>query len=104
MARELTKIHEEFLRGSVAEVKTRLSQQERIRGEITLLIAPTGTTTGQDVKHATVIAQVELLQSIDGVSEKDALKQLARETGRSKSELYRELQRERAQAQKTKLR
>ncbi len=102
VARELTKIHEEFLRGTVAEVMAQLARMERVRGEITLLISPVRADPGQDTKRATVIAQVESLQSMDGVSEKDALKQLARETGRSKSELYRELQRERAQKGKSR--
>jgi 16S rRNA (cytidine1402-2'-O)-methyltransferase len=39
---------------------------------------------------------VARLQSQDGLDEKEALKRLARELGKSKSELYRELQRERA--------
>ncbi len=38
VARELTKIHEEFLRGTVAEVRRELAGRDRIRGEITLLI------------------------------------------------------------------
>ncbi len=36
------------------------------------------------------------MQSEDGIEEKEALKRLAHELGRSKSDLYRELQRERA--------
>ena len=38
VARELTKIHEEFLRGTVAEVRRELAARDRIRGEITLLV------------------------------------------------------------------
>ena len=38
VARELTKIHEEFLRGSVVEVRQQLAGRDRVRGEITLLI------------------------------------------------------------------
>ena len=37
-ARELTKIHEEFLRGTVAEVRRDLGARDRMRGEFTLLI------------------------------------------------------------------
>jgi 16S rRNA (cytidine1402-2'-O)-methyltransferase len=40
--------------------------------------------------------RVARLQSESGIDEKEALKRLARELGQSKSELYRELQRERA--------
>ena len=38
VARELTKLHEEFLRGTVAEVRAQLAARERVRGEIVLLI------------------------------------------------------------------
>ena len=38
LARELTKVHEEFLRGTVAEVRQELSSRDRIRGEMTLLV------------------------------------------------------------------
>jgi 16S rRNA (cytidine1402-2'-O)-methyltransferase len=102
VARELTKIHEEFVRGTVAEVRRELAARDRIRGEITLLIeAPTrtkqsGTAPGTESTPATIAARVARIQSESGVDEKEALKRLARELGRSKSDLYRELQRERA--------
>ncbi|MGB6973209.1 MAG: 16S rRNA (cytidine(1402)-2'-O)-methyltransferase [Terracidiphilus sp.] len=38
VARELTKVHEEFLRGTVAEVRQALASRDRIRGEFTLLV------------------------------------------------------------------
>ena len=102
VARELTKIHEEFLRGSVAEVHKELAARDRIRGEITLLIeAPARTsssagTSGSANAHETISARVARMTTESGIDEKEALKRLARELGRSKSEVYRELQRERA--------
>ena len=39
LARELTKIHEEFLRGSLEELRANLASRDLIRGEIVLLIA-----------------------------------------------------------------
>lgn len=101
LARELTKLHEEFLRGTAAEVRRELAGRDRIRGEITLLIeAPqTGRATGEAGAIASaekLSERVARLQSESGIDEKEALKRLARELGRSKSELYRELQRERA--------
>ena len=39
VARELTKLHEEFIRGSAGEVEAALRQKEKIRGEITLLVS-----------------------------------------------------------------
>jgi 16S rRNA (cytidine1402-2'-O)-methyltransferase len=101
LARELTKVHEEFLRGTVAEVRKALNGRERVRGEITLLIdAPpsAGHAAGDPgaVEGEALSVRVGRLQSESGLDEKEALKRLARELGRSKSELYRELQRERA--------
>ncbi len=98
VARELTKIHEEFLRGTVAEVRQELASRDRVRGEITLLVqAPAAQANGQTPGAAEKIAdRVARLQAEGVLDEKEALKRLARELGRSKSELYRELQRERA--------
>jgi 16S rRNA (cytidine1402-2'-O)-methyltransferase len=102
VARELTKMHEEFVRGTVAEVRRELAARDRIRGEITLLVeAParaksSGNAQGTESVHESVAARVARMQSEGSVDEKEALKRLARELGRSKSDLYRELQRERA--------
>jgi len=47
VARELTKLHEEFLRGTVSEVRAQLAGRDRIRGEFVLLIeAPVSTKPG----------------------------------------------------------
>jgi 16S rRNA (cytidine1402-2'-O)-methyltransferase len=97
VARELTKVHEEFLRGAVAEVRQQIAIRDRIRGEMTVVIelpeSGQGTTL---VPGKTIGDQVARLQAEFGVDEKEALKRLAREMNRSKSEVYRELQRERA--------
>lgn len=94
VAREVTKLHEEFLRGTVAEVRDLLKARERVRGEMVLLVEPAKKSEGSAVT-VSVAQRVAALVS-EGLEEKDALKRLARETGRAKSELYRELQRERA--------
>jgi 16S rRNA (cytidine1402-2'-O)-methyltransferase len=97
LARELTKIHEEFLRGTVAEARRELAGRDRIRGEITLLVEarplPQKESSSAPVKISVRVAQ---LQAEAGVDEKEALKRIARELGQSKSDVYRELQRERA--------
>jgi 16S rRNA (cytidine1402-2'-O)-methyltransferase len=99
VARELTKLHEEFLRGTIAELRTTLATRDRIRGEIVLLIeAPVRSASAAADAPATesLVARIARMQSEEGIDEKDALKKLARESGQSKSELYRELQRQRA--------
>ena len=98
LARELTKIHEEFLRGTVAEARQELASRDRIRGEITLLVDARPREQGQTAGFVTekIAERVARLQNESGVDEKEALKRIARELGQSKSDVYRELQRERA--------
>jgi 16S rRNA (cytidine1402-2'-O)-methyltransferase len=102
LARELTKIHEEFLRGTVVDVRGQLAQRDRIRGEFTLLVDAQPKPDSKNGAQPTASApekisdRVARIQSELGLEEKEALKRLARELGQSKSELYRELQRERA--------
>src|SRR5271166_1996530 len=93
IAREVTKLHEEFLRGRADNVLEQLEQCGEAKGEITLLIgkaeevAPTPSLTRGVAKRVKELMRVEQLE------EKAALKQAAKEFGLSKSEAYRELQR-----------
>ena len=100
IARELTKIHEEFLRTTVGAARKELATRDRIRGEITLLVTPPPSgVSGEKIPAAAshkVAARIAQIQAEGGVDEKEALKRLARELGQSKSEVYRELQRQRA--------
>lgn len=94
LARELTKVHEEFVRGTAAQVLKRLQQHE-IRGEITLLIGKSEEREVASVKQniASRLEEIMLAQKLD---QNGALKALAKEMGISKSEAYRELQRVRS--------
>jgi len=96
LARELTKIHEEFLRGTVTEVRGDLADRESIRGEIVLLVAAQPHIDGAVSVAGSVVQRLKELEAGEGLGEKDALKRIARERGVAKSELWRELQRERA--------
>jgi 16S rRNA (cytidine1402-2'-O)-methyltransferase len=97
IAREVTKLHEEFLRGRAGEVLQILKARDTIKGEITLLIgkaeageSSAASPTSDNVPIQQRIAQIATEEKID---EKAALKKVARERGISKSEAYRELQR-----------
>jgi 16S rRNA (cytidine1402-2'-O)-methyltransferase len=95
IAREVTKLHEEFLRGRADEVLDRLRAHEP-KGEITLLIGKmeeAQETAEAEVTPAGVKERVRELMSLEQLDEKAALKKVARELGISKSEAYRELQR-----------
>lgn len=93
VARELTKLHEEFLRGTAAEVLRNLQQRAGVKGEITLLIAR-ATENQVNAPGTTVRDRVQQIMSEEHVDEKSALKKAAKERGISKSEAYRQMQRE----------
>jgi 16S rRNA (cytidine1402-2'-O)-methyltransferase len=96
IGRELTKLHEEFLRGTVGEIREQLAQRESIRGEMVLLVDAQPAPVRSASVASTVQGRLAELEQSEGLAEKDALKRIARERGVSKSDVWRELQRERA--------
>jgi 16S rRNA (cytidine1402-2'-O)-methyltransferase len=94
LARELTKLHEEFLRGRATDVRAQLAERERVRGEMVVLVEA-GASVASNAGEESIVALVERLMKDEGLSEKDALKRAARERGMVNSEVYREWQRAR---------
>jgi 16S rRNA (cytidine1402-2'-O)-methyltransferase len=84
VARELTKIHEEYLRGTAAEVRAQLASRDTVKGEITLLI---GKATAPLPDDTPVVEAVNTLIG-DGMPRMDAIKLVARRRGLSKREVY----------------
>ena len=84
VARELTKIHEEFLRGTAAEIRAELESRDSVKGEITILIAKADAPAQDDTP---VGEAVEALMQ-NGIARMDAIKQVARRRGLSKREVY----------------
>ena len=85
VGRELTKLHEEVLRGTPAEVRRALESRDSIRGEFVVLIAkasepPPDDTPAEEAVEALVAA---------GVNRMDAMKTVARQRGLSKRDVYR---------------
>jgi len=93
IARELTKLHEEFLRGPASELRQILAARASVRGEIVLLLAPMAAETAE-TQTLSIATQVAVVMKAEGLGEMDALKRVARERGIGKSVAYRELQRE----------
>jgi len=95
VAREVTKIHEEFLRGRASEVLETLNKREAVKGEITLLIgrAEVNHAAATAIGHQTVRQRMEQILAEEKMDEKAALKKVAKERGVSKSAAYREWQR-----------
>jgi 16S rRNA (cytidine1402-2'-O)-methyltransferase len=97
IAREVTKLHEEFLRGRAGDVLETLQARDGVKGEITLLIGKaeeSDARVGTDASVRPSIRQrIEQIMAEEQADEKAALKKVAKERGISKSEAYRELQR-----------
>ncbi len=87
VAREITKIHEEFLRGTAAEIHDQLAARDSVKGEITLLI---GKAMAPPPDDTPIPEAVDALIS-GGVPRMDAIKQVARRRGLSKREVYDQL-------------
>ena len=93
IARELTKIHEEFLRGTITEVSAELAKRPAVKGEITVIVSGKATAADQPGKQTSVSERMRELMISKSLDEKSALKEVAKEFGLSKSEAYREWQR-----------
>lgn len=93
IAREVTKLHEEFLRGRAGELLERLRERGEVKGEITLLIGKSEDSIQSAAAKVGVRSRLKQIMSEEQVDEKAALKRIAKELGVSKSEAYRELQR-----------
>jgi 16S rRNA (cytidine1402-2'-O)-methyltransferase len=93
VAREVTKIHEEFLRGRAKEVLDQLKARGEVKGEITLLIAkPETRDLRPEISTVSVAKRVREIMASEKADEKAALKKVAKERGIGKSEAYREWQ------------
>lgn len=92
IARELTKIHEEFLRGPVEEL-IRAFDEKDPRGEITIIFGPPEETAQQASSESTAtprtladrVAEIAAAQNLD---RRAALKQAAKEFGLARREAY----------------
>ena len=88
VARELTKLHEEFLRGTASEIRATLAARTSVKGEITLLIGK-GATAVADQTPLGVAVESFVGQ---GLSRMDAIKAVAHRRGMSKREVYKEIE------------
>jgi len=86
VARELTKAHEEFLRGTARQILDILAARDAVKGEITLLI-------GKAPKNDAPLDQTPVEEAVaacirEGLTRMDAVKAVARRRGLSKREVY----------------
>lgn len=92
VARELTKLHEEFVRGTLTELLERFSKAGTARGEMVLLISGEAVESSPAKAEQTSTEQlVDLVNRLEseGLNSKEALKRAARELGIKRGEAYR---------------
>ncbi len=84
VARELTKMHEEFLRGRASEVRQALEARPAVKGEITVLIGKSERKAALEESVEDAVRRMEA----QGMARMDAIKAAARERGLPKREVY----------------
>lgn len=89
LARELTKLHEEFWRGDLAGALEHLQSQDNIRGEFVIILAPPVIEV-VEYDLETLVGKVQELMA-QGVEKKEALSYIAKEFKVPKRELYNRL-------------
>jgi len=98
LARELTKLHEEVIRGRISEVLARIADRE-LKGEVVLVLQGASVPSGSEVEN--LLPRVRALVSA-GMRTRDAAHEVARAHGASANDLYRaflvDLRRERDEA------
>ena len=93
LAREVTKVHEEFVRGNVSSTLEYLKKRP-IKGEITLLVGKSEGAPEKADSGASIRSEVDKIMADRKLDQKAALKVVARARGISRSEAYRQLQTE----------
>lgn len=89
VAREMTKMHEELLSGTVSEVVATLRARDRVHGEITLVFAAPAKQA-EEVSPDALRAEFERLRE-SGMRRNDAVKAVAEKFGMRKNDVYRVL-------------
>jgi 16S rRNA (cytidine1402-2'-O)-methyltransferase len=91
LVRELTKMNEEWLRGTLMEILKTMEERPRILGEITLVVNRGESLAKAHVDSVPLRQQIEEEMKTTGASRKEALALVARKRGISRNQAYRRL-------------
>jgi 16S rRNA (cytidine1402-2'-O)-methyltransferase len=89
LCREATKVHEEYARGRLTELRARLAAREAVRGEVVLVVE--GAPEGPVESAADPVALYRAVAA-EGRTRREAVKEVARRTGLPAREVYRLVQ------------
>ena len=85
LARELTKIHEEFIRGNIEDI---LEKTENLKGEIVLLIEANKSIEEKNSFEDITLEEHYKLYEKQGFDKKEIIKKIAKDKGLTKNEIY----------------
>ncbi|MCK9275388.1 MAG: 16S rRNA (cytidine(1402)-2'-O)-methyltransferase [Syntrophales bacterium] len=88
LSRELTKIHEETLRGPVSKILDALKEKKAVKGEITLIIEGTRGHTPNNQGPEDLWHRFQTIQKTVNLSTRDAVSIVAAQTGLSRKKVY----------------
>lgn len=91
VVRELTKIHEEFLEGTIPELVQILQARSRIQGEITVVVEAGSPPAPLPAPPASLKQHLDEEMRRTGLSRNEALRSVARQRGISRREAYKKL-------------
>lgn len=85
LCREATKVHEEYVRGSLGGLRARLAERAEVKGEFVLVVEGAAEPTAPDADAETVYAAL----AAQGLTRREAVKETARRLGLPAREVYR---------------
>jgi 16S rRNA (cytidine1402-2'-O)-methyltransferase len=83
--REATKVHEEYARGRLSDLRALLADRDSVKGEIVLVVSGTSETQAETASPEELFARL----TAEGLTRRDAVKETARRLGLPAREVYR---------------
>lgn len=85
LARETTKIHEEFIRGNIDDI---IQKSEQLKGEMVLLIEGCEKKNNENILNNLSLEEHYKIYEKNGWDKKEIIKQIAKDRGVNKNEIY----------------
>ena len=86
LAREMTKLHEEFIRGTLSQILNEVRSRSTVKGECTLLVAGSGQSEKMDIRSVKTTLEAALENETGSLSE--IARQIAQKFGLPKKTIY----------------
>jgi 16S rRNA (cytidine1402-2'-O)-methyltransferase len=87
LGRELTKLHEECVRGTLSSVRAHVAAMDRVRGECVILVAGANETIPEPLPEETLDTRIRAMRA-EGLGAREIAARLSRETGHTRREIY----------------